>query len=76
MKNFLRMLKADFYRAFFSMGFVTGVASTIAIFYFGSIGMMAGGVSAIAAFNNTYKYNNISQLLFWQLPLHILQAFA
>lgn len=63
MKNFLRMLKADFYRAFFSMGFVMGIVSTIAIFYFGSIGMMERGVSAIAAFNNTYKYNNISKLL-------------
>lgn len=63
MKKFLMILKADLCRAFFSMGFVTGIVSTIAIFYFGSIGMMAGGVSAVAAFNNTYKYNNISQLL-------------
>ena len=63
MKNFLMMLKADFYRAFFSMGFLMGIVSTIAIFYFGSIGMMTGIGSAVAVFNNTYKYNNISQLL-------------
>lgn len=63
MKNFLMMLKADFYRAFFSMGFVMGIVSTIAIFYFGSIGMMTRIDPAVAVFNNTYKYNNISQLL-------------
>ena len=64
MKNLWGMLKADFYRAFFSMEFVIGIVSTIAIFYFGSIGMMERQASAVAAFNNTYKYNNISELLF------------
>ena len=64
MKNFLGMLKADFYRAFFSMEFVMGIVSTIVIFYFGSIGMAESGASVVAAFNNTYKYNNISEMLF------------
>lgn len=62
-KNFRNVLKADFYRAFFSSGFLIGILSTIAIFYFGSIGMMSHNSSAVAAFNNIYKYNNISQLL-------------
>ncbi len=64
MKKFLAMLKTDFYRAFLSTGFVIGIASTVAIFYFGSVGMKTHNDSAVAAFNNTYKYNNISQLLF------------
>lgn len=63
-KNILTMLKADFYRAFRSTGFVVGIFSTIAIFYFGSIGMISQNVSAVAAFNNTFKYNNIANLLF------------
>lgn len=35
----------------------------MAIFYFGSVGMVSHDVSAVAAFNNTFKYNNISKLL-------------
>jgi hypothetical protein len=53
----------DFYRGFFSVGFGIGICSAAAIFYFGSVGMIAHNVSAVAAFNNTFKYNNISNLL-------------
>lgn len=35
----------------------------MAVFYFGSIGMISHNSSAVAAFNNTYKYNNISELI-------------
>ena len=35
----------------------------MAMFYFGSVGMISRDVSAVAAFNNTFKYNNISKLL-------------
>lgn len=52
----------DFYRAFLSSGFVMGIFSTVAIFYFGSVGMISHITSAVAAFNNTFKYNNISAL--------------
>lgn len=58
------MLKADFYRSFLSVGFWVGIASTIAVLYYGSVGMTGNNVSAIAAFNNTFKYNNIANLLF------------
>ena len=54
----------DFQRAFFSFGFVMGILSTLAIFCFGSVGMISDDASAVAVFNNTYKYNNISQMLF------------
>lgn len=64
MRNFLTLLKTDFYRAFISAGFLVGVAATVAIFCFGSVGMVSYNVSAVAAFNNTYKYNNIANLLF------------
>lgn len=40
-----------------------GVISTVAIFCFGSVGMIAHNTSAVAAFNNTYKYNNIDNLI-------------
>lgn len=53
----------DFYRAFLSSGFLIGIFSTVVIFYFGSVGMVSHSVSAVAAFNNTFKYNNISKLL-------------
>ena len=62
MKNFITILKTDFYRAFLSSGFGIGIFSTVAIFYFGSVGMISHNVSAVAAFNNTFKYNNISNL--------------
>ncbi|MGB8455953.1 MAG: hypothetical protein WCD89_27015 [Anaerocolumna sp.] len=52
----------DFYRGFLSSGFVIGIFSTVVIFYFGSVGMISHDVSAVAAFNNTFKYNNISKL--------------
>lgn len=35
----------------------------MAIFYFGSVGMISHHASAVAVFNNTFKYNNISNLL-------------
>ncbi len=59
----MTILKTDFYRGFLSSGFVVGVFSTVAIFYFGSVGMVSHITSAVAAFNNTLKYNNISNLL-------------
>lgn len=59
----MTILKTDFYRAFLSSGFVIGIFSAVAIFYFGSVGMISHITSAVAAFNNTFKYNNISKLL-------------
>lgn len=53
----------DVYRATHSSGFLIGIFSTLAIFCFGSVGMMSYNVSAVAVFNNTFKYNNISELL-------------
>lgn len=55
------MLKADFYRAFHSAGFLIGAFTTLGIFFFGYVGM--GAPSAVAAFNNDLKYNNINKLL-------------
>lgn len=56
------MLRADFYRAFHSAGFLIGAFATLGIFFFGYVGM--GASSAVAAFNNDLKYNNINKLLF------------
>ncbi|MCH5265725.1 MAG: hypothetical protein J1F02_07480 [Lachnospiraceae bacterium] len=64
MKEFLSVLRTDFYRAFLSFGFVAGIIGAFAIFCFGSVGMMSQEASAVAVFNNTYKYNNISEMLF------------
>lgn len=62
MKKFLNVLKADLHRAFFSSGFIIGIITTFAVFCFGSVGMVTTATSAVMGFNNTYKYNNISQL--------------
>lgn len=63
MRNVTSLLKSELYRGFFSSGFIVGIIATILIFFFGSVGMISKNVSAVAAFNNTLKYNNISQLL-------------
>ena len=56
------MLRVDFNRAFFSVGFVIGIVATVIIFYFGSTGMVSHNTSAVAVFNNTYKYSDTSWL--------------
>lgn len=63
MKKLMAMLKTDFYRAFFSFGFLLGIIVTFAVFWFGSPGMVTWNTSAVACFNNIYKYNNISHLI-------------
>lgn len=57
------MLKVDLYRAIFSGGFIIGVVATIAIFYYGSIGMMSRFTCLVEAFTNSFQYNNITNLL-------------
>ena len=63
MKKFLAMLKTDFYRAFFSFGFLLGIISTFVAFWFAVPDMMARISSAIAGFHNIYQAGNINWLL-------------
>ena len=61
---FSAMLKSDFHRAFISTNFVIGIIFTVIIFFFGSVGMSGSTVSAMAVFNNSFKYNNMINMLF------------
>ena len=63
-KTLLHILKTDLHRGIVSAGFIIGVCATLAIYFFGSVGMMDNSTSAIMAFVNTYSYNNIIDLLF------------
>jgi hypothetical protein len=66
MKSFYSVLRTDLHRAFCSKGFLVGIAATVCVFFFGSVGMglASPNVSAGAMLNNTYKSNNIIRLLF------------
>ncbi|MFU0827029.1 MAG: ABC transporter permease [Lachnoclostridium sp.] len=66
----------DFYRAFHSVGFLVGILATVTIFCFGSVGMVSHNVSAVAAFNNTFKYNNISELLILSTTFAYVASFC
>lgn len=61
MRNFLKLLKVDLHRAFFSGAFLSSVLATLAVFLFGMSGMMTD--SAVKTFNDSYG-NNIIKLLF------------
>lgn len=63
-KTFFNVLKNDIYRAIFSAGFPIGIIATLAIFFFGSVGMINNTTPAVTAFVHTYGYNNIINLLF------------
>lgn len=41
-----------------------GIVSTLVVFCFGSVGMTSHISSAVAVFNNAFKYNNIVNMLF------------
>lgn len=75
-RNFWTVLRADLQRAVFSGSFLAGLAATVAIFCFGAIGINLSGVSAAAAFNDIYKYSNISQLLFLAATFAYSAAFC
>lgn len=64
MTRIIDLLKVDLYRAFTTKGFWIGLFSTVVVFIFSSVGMVTPQTSAVVVFNNTYKYNNISQMLF------------
>lgn len=63
-------------RALNPINFVIGIMITFSIFVFGSIGMISKITPAVTAFNNCYKYNNISVLLILGASFAYSSSFA
>lgn len=61
-KRFWNLLRTDLHRAVISPGFLLGTAATLAIFFYGSQGMICGTV--IISFRNTFDFGNITKLFF------------
>lgn len=61
-KQFVNLLRTDLRRAIVSPGFLLGIAATLAIFFYGSQGMICDTV--IFSFRNSFDFGNIIKMLF------------
>ena len=57
-------MKTDLHKAIISRNFIIGIVAAIAVMLVGSIGMVSPAVTAVLAFQNSYCYNNVIDLMF------------
>lgn len=78
--SFINLLKTDFHRAFFSIGFVVSALSSAAVLFYGYYGMYAGidfaDINPVSCFINSFVWGNIIYLMFLTPPLAYSAGFA
>lgn len=76
MKSFFNLLKTDLYRAILSPYFLLGTLASLLVLCMGGVGMAEKTVPAVLAFEHSYAFNNVIDLLFLSSTLAYAAQFA